>query len=427
MLRNLICALLCFVATTTGPVLAANTTTTTTTANSEAYYDDDHHDEQETSPVVVNLSQPWKEGPLYNRNRAYCKIQSVMLPALAEGYVVIQDGLLVAEGYVNDNTAATLNPAWSVTKSFSTMIIGKLVELNLVTVTESLGAIFNLDSEWEGVTQATEKKAVLLEELLTMTSGLIQLAGDGDSLTGQDTLLEVLNLVEYKIEEKGNFNYLGSWNILSRIIVKRSGLKPLEFVTANNLFSKLGINETDFEWLTFGDVQGTAFGLETNPRTLAKLGQLYLQKGLAAEGDQLIQETWIDWSTTDQLSDDTTSIGPLIPGYGYQWYADRDDRDGALLVPIPALEGAFSAVGIGGQQIIVIPRTNTVIAIMCSDPVGVYAIAFSIVIMENLEHLDTAVENDAKCGDFSLISTLYEIPSAVGKGLLKILSNMILE
>lgn len=413
-----LCLVLSFTATTAG----AESAKINATSSSEH-----HPDEEDASVVVVDLSQPWEEGPLYNQNRAYCNIQSVMVPFLNEGYVIVQDGLIVAEGYVNDNTPEDIHEAFSVTKSFSTMIVGKMVEINLVTIDDTLNDIFNLDADWVGVDQATEMKTIRLEELLTMTSGLV--SGDGDPYTDQDTLQDVLNYNEYKVEEKGNFNYAGASHILSRIILRRSGLTPREFVIRNNLFSKLGIEETDYDWQQFGGVEGTAFGLETNPRSMAKLGQLYLQNGLAAEGDQMIPETWVEWSTTDQLSEDTAAVQCLIPGYGYQWYVDRNDRSGDFLVPIPELEGAFAANGVRGQQIIVIPRTNTVIAIMGSDPTIILNYAFSIIILENLHLLDEATNEDAAdtCGNFSIFRAAFQTSYAVGLGVVKILTNLILE
>ena len=300
-----------------------------------------HPNDEDMSAVIVDLSQPWQEGSLYNKNRAYCNIQSVMTPCLSEGYVVVQNGLLVAEGYVNGNTPDDIFKAWSVTKSFSTMIIGKMVEQYLVSISETLDDIFNLESDWVGVNQATEKKTIRLEELLTMTSGLV--SGDGDAETDQDTLQDVLNFDSYNVEERGNWNYLGPTHILAHIILRRSGLTPRQYVIQNNLFAKLGIDEESYDWQQFGGVEGTAFGIVTNPRSLAKLGQLYLQNGAAAEGDQMIPSTWIRWSIEDQLSDDTDSFQCLLPGYGYQWFVDRDDRTDGLFVPIPELEGAFAA------------------------------------------------------------------------------------
>jgi len=213
--------------------------------------------------------------------------------------------------------------------------------------------------------------------------------------------------------------------VLSRIILRRSGLTPRQFVQTNGIFEAIGIGESDYDWDTFGDVEGSAIGLITNPRSLAKLGQLYLQNGLAAPGKQLIRSDWVETSVTDQLSDNTASYQCLLPGYGYQWMVDREISDGPF-VPIPAMEGAFAANGIQGQQIIVIPSSNTVIAIMSNDFTQVYSYVFSTLIVDNLNYLYEE-SNSEDCGTFSLSSFLLESSSALTKALLQILSNLVFE
>jgi len=75
----------------------------------------------------------------------------------------------MAEGYNTGVSKQDKFEAWSVTKSFSTMIIGKMVELGQVSTTETLGDIFNQDNDWVGVNRAEEKKKVVLQDILTMT------------------------------------------------------------------------------------------------------------------------------------------------------------------------------------------------------------------------------------------------------------------
>ncbi|CAB9511781.1 Beta-lactamase [Seminavis robusta] len=361
-----------------------------------------HHQHCTTTATrIVDLSQPWEKDRLYNRNKAYCNIQSSMHPKIIQGWVIVQDGRIVAEGHGYDHDENDLFRSYSTTKNFATMLIGKMVELQLVYINETLGDIFNNTSDWEGVSQATEKQTVTLEELLTMTSGLVSVTDE--AIQDQETLQQVLQYMEYQSNQRGKFNYLGSNNILSRIIYRRSGKTPLPFAQHNLIFDKLGIPELWIQWGTFGGVEGSAYGLNTTPRTLAKLGQLYLQNGLAAEGDQLISSDWIQASTTDQLADDTESVQPLFLGYGYQWYVDRTVRDD-MFVPLPQLTGAYAGQGALGQQIVVIPDTDTVIAIMSDDATYVYSYAFFATILQNLDKLGRDVDEPLKCDDFSLWS-----------------------
>ncbi|CAB9498297.1 expressed unknown protein [Seminavis robusta] len=75
--------------------------------------------------TVIDLSQPWNRSALYNKNSAYCHIQSAMSPLFNEGYAIAQNGELIAEGYVNGNTPSSRLPMWSATKAFATLLIGK--------------------------------------------------------------------------------------------------------------------------------------------------------------------------------------------------------------------------------------------------------------------------------------------------------------
>ena len=205
------------------------------------------------TPVVVNvnaatvdLSTTWAEGSLYNKNKAYCTIQASMAPATTRGYVVIQNGLLVAEGYTGNNNQNGQYDAWSTTKSWSTFFIGVLVDQGKLSVSETLNDIFNSDSDWNGVGEAADKKTVTVEELLTMTSGLV--TGCGQNNNPQSNFQEVMNQVDYVANQRGQFNYLGRTHILAHIIFRRSGLSPRDFANDAGIFSSLGMSDSDFSW-----------------------------------------------------------------------------------------------------------------------------------------------------------------------------------
>ena len=300
--------------------------------------------------ATVDLSTSWAEGSLYNKNKAYCTIQANLAPATTRGYVVIQNGLLVAEGYTGNNNQNGQYDAWSATKSWSTFFIGVLVDQGKLSISETLNDIFNSDSDWNGVGEAADKKTVTVEELLTMTSGLV--TGCGQNSNPQSNFQEVMNQVDYVANQRGQFNYLGRTHILAHIIFRRSGLSPRDFANDAGIFSSLGMSDSDFSWEQFGALEGTAFGLKTNPRILAKLGQLYLQGGLSSTTNQLVSQSWVDTSAANQLpSGITNDINPLLTGYGYQWYAATDGG------------GAYAAAGAFGQTILVLPADNVVVAV----------------------------------------------------------------
>ena len=74
---------------------------------------------------------------------------------------------------------------------------------------------------------------------------------------------------------------------------------------------------------------------------MAKLGYLFLQDGLW-DGQQIVSAQWVENATRSHTGTD----GDL--GYGYQWWT------------APSL-GAYTALGLYGQTIMVIPASELVI------------------------------------------------------------------
>jgi CubicO group peptidase (beta-lactamase class C family) len=304
--------------------------------------------------AIVDLSQPWILSANYNKNELYCTLQAAMGNNIV-GYLVIQEGEVVAEGYAKNTTASDLYPAFSATKSWSSMIMGLLFDAGKLQLDTTLGQVFADDSIWLDIIDAEAKKTLTMEELLTFTSGLSEIYEISVAMTLQDTLTGVLNTTSFNPEQRGIYEYVQTNHILARIINQVSGKTPLEVATESGAFAALGLKaDVDYTWETFGGVEGSAYGLHINPRTLAKLGLLYLQEGYAKLGvPPVVSSEWVSWSTTNQLAPGVVPTNnPLYNGYGYQWYTNDD--------------GSFAAVGGGGQMAVVYPDDEIVVVVMTS-------------------------------------------------------------
>jgi CubicO group peptidase (beta-lactamase class C family) len=80
---------------------------------------------------------------------------------------------------------------------------------------------------------------------------------------------------------------------------------------------------------------------------VARFGWLFLNRGKWS-GAQIVLADWVDeatkpWSHTDILLD-----------YGYLWWVDGEGR-------YPAFAGSYRALGYGGQDLAVIPRSHLVV------------------------------------------------------------------
>ena len=90
------------------------------------------------------------------------------------------------------------------------------------------------------------------------------------------------------------------------------------------------------------------------PRSMARFGQLYLQKGMW-NGEQLISKKWVEESTKAHMSADTQ----LDRDYGYYWWRETFPIDNRWIE-------TYFASGNGGNKIYVFPTEDLVVAITAS-------------------------------------------------------------
>ena len=168
--------------------------------------------------TVVDLSQPWAEAPGYNANNAATTLAAAV-NSNTRSYLLLKGGKKVAEYYRPDVSETDTSRMWSTTKSWSSLLIGILVDAGSVSVTSTLETIFPATTNWAAVTDQAAKKAIKLEDLLTMTSGLKDPVG----LPSQDSLVEVLNHGTYDASKIGSFEYTSPrpifWRMSSNYII----------------------------------------------------------------------------------------------------------------------------------------------------------------------------------------------------------------
>jgi CubicO group peptidase (beta-lactamase class C family) len=136
------------------------------------------------------------------------------------------------------------------------------------------------------------------------------------------------------------------------MIERRSSLSINEFAQ-KYLFGPLGISRYELGYLDQArKVPASGSGLFLRPRDMAKLGYLFLRKGIW-KGEQIVSAKWVEEATREQVR-----LLRLLPsrvtGYGYQWWLYKYEIDGKTI------EG-YAAFGWGGQGIFVFPALDAVI------------------------------------------------------------------
>ncbi len=318
-----------------------------------------------------------------------------------EGVVVLHDGNIIAEQYYGDSSATDANRVYSVTKSFMSALYGRAIEtgdIQTEDIDKTLAEIFPDETLSEFAASVTVK------QLLQMRSGYEDgfafenlLAGTATQYFATTGQSELLDMNQSSDNPSGDFFYNNSAQaLLTYIFYALTDEIPSEFA-ADHFFSELGINMsaanifsnpdlanltttpyvdgdgnevsvTENSWLKFttptvansegqqeqlDDVTG---GMFLTLRDMAKLGQLYLQNGHTGgdTGKQIISWDWVNSSVTTPDDD----------AYGYSWWLDQSS---ALADDGTPLENVYSAQGLEGQYIYVLPDQDVVIAIQSRE------------------------------------------------------------
>lgn len=223
----------------------------------------------------------------------------------------------------------------SMCKSITGMAIGMLIEEEKLKLDENIYDIF---PDHINAFSKIFRPVITVENLLTMTSGVT--FNESGIVSGNDWLGSFLNAsVNGKPGTEFQYNSLNTY-VLSAIVTKRTGETLTEYLTPR-LFGPLGITKYYWETCPKGITKG-GWGLFLCAEDMAKLGQLYLQRG-KWNGQQLVSEYWIEISTARHLK---TQNGTY--GYGYQlWMEQRP--------------GSFEYNGMLGQNVIIYPDMDMVL------------------------------------------------------------------
>ena len=250
-------------------------------------------------------------------------------------FMTLRHGKVICECSFAPYPSGMWHVTHSMCKSITGMAIGMLVEEGKLNLDENIYDIF---SEHINVLSRIFRPVITVENLLTMTSGVT--FNESGIVSGNDWIGSFLNAsVNGKPGTKFQYNSLNTY-MLSAIITKRTGETLTEYLTPR-LFEPLGITKYYWETCPKGITKG-GWGLFLCVEDMAKLGQLYLQRG-KWNGQQLISEYWVEISTAKHLKtqDDTY-------GYGYQlWMEQRP--------------GSFEYNGMLGQNVIIYPDMDMVL------------------------------------------------------------------
>ncbi|BFK63109.1 hypothetical protein I260019D6_24180 [Dorea longicatena] len=250
-------------------------------------------------------------------------------------FMVLRHGNIICETDFAPYRKGIWHITHSMCKSITGMAAGLLIDEGKLDLSENIYKIFHdKGSTWAKIF----RPEVTVENLMTMTSGVT--FNESGIVSGNDWLESYLNApVSEKPGTKFQYNSLNSY-VLSAIITERTGM-PMDEYLKQRLFDPLGITDYLWEKCPRGITKG-GWGLFMHTEDMAKLGQLYLNKG-KWNGKQIIPESWAEASVTKKVD----SIEGTY-GYGYQlWMEERP--------------GSFEYNGMLGQNVLIYPDVDMVI------------------------------------------------------------------
>ncbi len=265
--------------------------------------------------------------------------------------LIVRNGYLVTELYAYPYSAGQAHWVMSVTKSVMSALVGIAIQKGYIKDVNQ--TLFSILSD-AGVKNLDEKKkAITIEDLLTMTSGLDchENPGPGDpNVWASDNWVQFMSDLPMVAQPGSQFNYCtAAVQLLSAIISKTSGFDARMFGNLN-LFSPLGIAViSDQRWPP--DAQGITyggFGLELTPTEMAKLGYLFLNNG-QWDGRAIVPANWVASSTASHANKGDKKE------YGYMWWIDPQGK-------------WYAALGLGGQHVFVYPTEKMVIVFTADLP-----------------------------------------------------------
>ncbi len=265
--------------------------------------------------------------------------------------LVVYKDQLIAEKYAEGFDKNSKQMGWSMTKSLTNAVIGNMVLKGNIKITQN-AAIF----EW----RQDERRNIKLDDLMRMSSGLNwneSYAGPSDATNMLFRAAHVgLFAAESKLRhEPGTVFYYssGTTNIISRLIRQTYGEDTYYRFPYEEIFHKIGMYSLVLEPDAGGTFVGSSYAYAT-ARDWARFGLLYLHKGIW-NGERLLPEDWIDYSTT-------RTPGAPRGEYGAQFWlnAGPPGEPGKRIYPDAPMD-LYWADGFEGQNVFIVPSKNLVV------------------------------------------------------------------
>lgn len=302
-----------------------------------------------------------------NENEPSLTVRSVIQATNTDGWLVMHQGKMLVEEYFGSMTSVTDHLLMSVSKTLVGTVAGILCGQGKLQVDRPV-------TDYVPQLEASGYAGATVRHLLDMRSGikfseeyldqqaevrlLEQAIGwavrDEQNQNPAHGMYEYLATLQAKAPHGGPFEYRSCETDVLGWVCEAAGGQPMQQLLSDLVWSRIGAQQD----LVMGtDQLGTGMfdgGFNATLRDLARFGQIYVNGGTALNGNNVLDEAWIQDTFTGaadsrQAFEDSPGDNRM-PGGMYR---------NQIWFPYPGSDVAL-ALGIHGQMIYMNPNTATV-------------------------------------------------------------------
>jgi CubicO group peptidase (beta-lactamase class C family) len=258
--------------------------------------------------------------------------------------MVLRHGRVIAEGWWAPYRADEPHMMFSVSKSITATAIGMLIDEGRAHLDEEMIEVF---PHLATPTARANARGLKLRHVLAMATGhAVDTMVIMRALPHEDWVKVFFGVpIEYPPGTHFLYNSGASF-VLAAMVAARTGQSVRDYLEPR-LFRPLGIVDAPWEKNPHG-INFGASGLRLTTEDLAKMGQLYLNRGLWG-GQRILSEQWVDDASAVHVSNAPDPNIDSAQGYGFQIWRSRHN--------------SYRMTGRYGQFAFVLPEQDAVIAI----------------------------------------------------------------
>ncbi|WP_276681816.1 serine hydrolase domain-containing protein [Thalassolituus oleivorans] len=291
--------------------------------------------------------------------------------ANVRSFLILKDGKIVYERNVFPYSRWSKHQSWSVNKQILSALVGIAIEEGAISSVEDPMDQYDPRLAVNGFAGITFRQALQMSSGISyneqedrynlffdVINDYYSFGRSGATLVDKTTAPELTQA--YEPDSKWQYASINSQAIAMGLTAAIN--KPLQEYLYEKLFDPMGIADESKILVDGDDTEFTFCCLYATSRTYAAIGLLYSNYGFY-NGKQIIPADWVRLSTSFDDPTSWTGAEGVSPegntsdlfGFAYHWWPLKGERED------------FTALGVYGQSIHILPKQNTVIVRLSGD------------------------------------------------------------